>query len=103
MQASMVPPLLIAALVLILAVPYVRRFRHPESRPVAAYLIFVLAFLAGAAVLYGILTTLLFVFGVGHVLSTVRGAAVFLVLDLVPPLILAHYLIRRPPREAPMP
>lgn len=88
------------AIFLGLAALYVRRARHPQLKPLAAYLIFVMVFTVAAFVLFGVLTYLAEASGWLWVLDRPAGAALFLVLVFAPALALARWQIRRPPRQA---
>jgi hypothetical protein len=79
------------------------RTRHPESKPLAAYLIFVIAFSMMAAVLFGMLTSLLVGIGAADRLEQPLSALLFLALVFAPGFFLARALIRRPPRRSPLP
>ena len=83
--------------------PYVQRVRHPGMAPLAAYLLFVTTFSALAAVLFGMITTLLAGVGRGALLDRPLGVILFLVLGFVPGILMARWLIQRPLRRAPLP
>jgi hypothetical protein len=94
---------LIWLVLLIVAWPYTQRVQHPDSKPLAAYLVFVISFSAMAAVLFGMLTTLLMATGRVELLYQPLGVALFLIIVCVPSFLLARALIRRRPRRAPLP
>jgi len=84
---------------LVAAIFYTRRVRHPEARPLAAYLIFVIAFTVGSFVIFAALTYLLRVFGHVEALADPIAAAPFLVLVFVPAFFLARWQLRKPPHR----
>ena len=86
---------------MLLAIPYVRRARHPRAELVAAYMVFVILFSVGAVVMYSLL-----ILGLGwinrlDVLGHPLGAATFLALVLVPAFLLARWQLKKPPRQTP--
>lgn len=86
---------------LLLAIPYALKARHPETKAVAAWTIFVLSFTVIAATIYAVLIIVAASTGIGHWIQTAAGALAFLFLIFAPALILATYIIRRPPRRRP--
>jgi hypothetical protein len=84
---------------LVLAIPYVRRARHPLTQPLAAYLVFVAVFSLCAGALFLTLTWLLAFLDLTDWLEHPVGADLFLALVFVPALLLARWQIRRPPRR----
>ena len=84
------------------AIPYAARIRHPEQKPLAAYLIFLFTFIAGVAVLFNLLAWLAEIFDLGSVLDHPLLALLFVALIVLPPLALATWLARQPPwRQGP--
>jgi uncharacterized protein (DUF2062 family) len=83
--------------------PYVRRARHPAMGPVVAYLIFVVAFSAMAAVLFGMATSLLASMSWADMLAHPLTAVPLLALVFAPSFLLGRWLIQRQPRRAPLP
>lgn len=83
--------------------PYVQRVRHVGMSPLAAYLIFVSTFSALAAVLFGMMTTLVAASGPDAPVGRPAGVVVFLVVGFVPGLVMGRWLIRRPLRRMPLP
>lgn len=81
------------------AVPYVARMRHPQQKPLAAYLIFLFAFIAGVAVLFNLMAWLAELFDLGSLLNQPLIAVLFVLLVCLPPLALATWLVRLPPRR----
>ncbi|MGA9575877.1 MAG: hypothetical protein WBS20_18185, partial [Lysobacterales bacterium] len=89
---------IVAAVVLLAAaIPYVMRIRHPKQKPLAAYLIFVLAFAVTYAVIFNLLALMANVFGLGAALDDILPALIFLFLVFVPAVFLATWLARKPP------
>ncbi len=86
---------------LLAAIPYVRTARHPATKPLAAYLIFVLAFSAVAAVVYALLGFAFAAADAGWFIRTPVGAVIFLFAVFVPGALIGHRLIRKPPRRSP--
>ncbi|WP_420564763.1 hypothetical protein [Thalassobaculum sp.] len=88
---------------LVAAVFYVRRARHPDARPLAAYLIFILAFTASAFVAF--VTVSMILVGLDRSDATAHpvGAALFLVLVFAPAFVIGRWQIRKPPRPSPEP
>ncbi len=88
----------------ILAVPIVRRIRHPDQRPFAAYLIFVMLFTVSAAVLFAVFSSLALALGFSQALERPFPAVVFLLLIFGPAFALAVWQARKPRwRKAPPP
>lgn len=91
-------------IVLLAAMPYVARIRHPEQRPFAAYLIFVSVFAVAAVVLFGALTLAVGALGLTEWLAQPVPAVAFLILVFLPALLLAGWQARKPPwRQGPPP
>lgn len=84
---------------LVLAIPYVRRGRHPSARPLAAYLVFVLLFSLCAAALFLAITWLLAGLNRTDWLNHPMGAAIFLALVFAPAFLVARWQLHRPPRQ----
>ena len=93
---------LIGVGLLVAAIPYVMRIRHPRQKPLAAYLIFVFVFAAVAAVLFRLLVWLAGMLGLGDALGDPGPALLFITLVFLPALVLATWQARKPPwRQAP--
>lgn len=88
---------------LIAAVLYTQRERHPSSKPLAAYLIFVTVFSVAAFVIFGAVVFLLQALGYGAVLGNPVVAVIFLILVFAPAFLLGRWQLRKPPRQGPMP
>ena len=86
---------------MLLAIPYVRRTRHPRAEPLAAYMVFVILFSVGAIVMYSVLILLLGWVDRLEVLHRPRGAATFLALVFAPAFLLARWQLKKPPRQTP--
>ena len=84
-------------LLLIAAVPYVRRIRHPDQRPLAAYLIFVTVFGLALLILAAAVGWLLSLFELDHLLGDPFAAVVVVALVSVPAFIVASWQARKPP------
>lgn len=78
---------------------YTRRARHPDTPPLAAYLIFVTVFSAAGFFLFAILALLLQSVGLARMLDGPIGAAAFLLAVFVPAFLLARWQLRKPPRR----
>ena len=89
--------LLAGAAILGVAIPYVMRIRHPEQKPLAAYLIFVSVFVTAAIVLYSLLAWLALKLGREAGLGHTGPALLFLVLVFLPAIVLASWQARKPP------
>jgi hypothetical protein len=95
---------IIGVAILAVAALYVARIRHPQQKPLAAYLIFVSAFVAGSAVLFSLLARLASRLGLGAALTEPFAMLLFLALVFLPALVLATWLARKPPwRRGPPP
>lgn len=87
----------------ILAVPFVRRIRHPNQRPFAAYLIFVTVFTLVAGILFLLLSWLALTLELSGALERVVPAIVFLLLVFSPAFWIATWQAAKPhrPRSPP--
>lgn len=95
------PGIVLWVVLMLLAIPYTRRARHPRTTPLAAYMTFVMLFSVGAAVTYVLLLMLL---GWSDRLAYLRhplGATIFLALVFVPAFLLGRWQLKKPPRQAP--
>lgn len=93
---------IVVLILLLTAIPYVARIRHPGQRPFAAYLVFVSVFAVVSAVTFALLAAAANALGLGELLERSVPALVFLVLVFVPALLLARWQARKPPwREGP--
>lgn len=89
--------IVIGVLILLAAMPYIARIRHPEQKPLAAYLIFITVFIISATVLFNLFVWLLFKLDLGNTLSAPVPALLFLAVVLIPAIIIARWLARKPP------
>lgn len=84
---------------LVAAILYTRRVRHPNARPLAAYLIFVIVFTVSAFVMYAGLIILLQVSGHVDDLVDPIAAALFLAAVFIPAFFIARWQLRKPPKQ----
>jgi hypothetical protein len=89
--------LLLGAGLLVAAIPYVRRIRHPQQKPLAAYLIFVSVFIMVAAVLFRLLLWLADRLAPGVTLDDPGPALLFIALVFLPAVALATWQVSKPP------
>jgi hypothetical protein len=82
-----------------LALPWVRRAKHPRVRPLAAFLLF--SVVSGS--LYFALLWIALAVGWAPVLAKAPGVLLFLALVFVPAFLFARWMIKRPPLERPPP
>jgi hypothetical protein len=92
---------LVWLVLLLLAIPYVRAARHPDSKPLAAYMIFLTVFSVAAYVLFGVLIALIGALKGADFLATPLAAVLVFVLSAVPAFFLARWQIRRAPGKPP--
>lgn len=78
---------------------YATRARHPDIKPVAAFMIFALVFTTIAFVIYAALTIVVQALGATASLDNPLVAAVFLAAVFLPAFFGARRMIRRPPRR----
>jgi len=95
------PFLIIWAVILALAYPYVQRAKHPDAKPLAAYLIFVTVLSTATVVLFFALGQLFQAAGWAGLLAHTAFAPVLLVLVFGPAFLLARWVLRLPPRRPP--
>ena len=88
---------------LALAFPYVRRARHPDVKPLAAFMIFVIVFSLVGSLLFLALSWLALGAGLAPLLGQPLGALAFLALVFSPAFLFARWMIRRPPLNRPIP
>lgn len=93
--------LLIWLALMLLAIPYVRRAKHPRADFVSAYMVFVILFSVAAVVMYTLLLLLLGGLSGLEWLHHPIGAAAFLVLVFGPAFLLGRWLLKKPPRGMP--
>ena len=96
--------ILIGFTLLVLAIPYVASIRHPQQKPLAAYLIFIFIFAVASVVLYSLLLLLSSILDLTAALKHPLPALVFLLLIFLPAIALARWQARKPPwRQVPPP
>ena len=96
--------ILIGITVLVIALPYVWRIRHPQQKLFAAYLIFVTIFVVSSFVLYRLLVLLVGILELADPLNRLLPAVVFISLIILPASALATWQARKPPwRQGPPP
>jgi hypothetical protein len=89
--------ILVGLIVLAVTIPIVARIRHPDQKPLAAYLIFMTVFMVAAMVLFSTLGWLTGMLGLGAVLSNTGPALILTILSVPPALALAIWQVRKPP------
>jgi len=93
-----------AWIVLLLAAwPYVQRVRHPATKMLAAYLVFVSTFSLVAGALFIGLTWLMGLTRIGRAADTPIGMVVFLALIFGVALLSARAYLERPPHQERLP
>jgi hypothetical protein len=85
-------------LFLIAAVLYTQREKHPDAKPVAAYMIFVIVFTVTAFVLFAAITFILDAAGYIDALESPVVAVIFLILVFGPAFLLGRWQLKKPPR-----
>jgi heme A synthase len=101
MMASQSLGIILWVVLMLLAIPYVRRARHPRAQPLAAYMVFVILFSVGAIVMYTVLLMLLGWIDGFDYLHHPLGAAAFLALVFIPAFLLGRWQLKKPPRQVP--
>ncbi len=92
---------LIGVAILLAAVPYVRAARHPDSKPLAAYLIFVTVLSVVGAGLFWLALTIAAMLLEPASLSQSWVAFLIIALIAAPAVLAARWAITRPPRQSP--
>ena len=80
---------------------YVQKFKRPEAKPLAAWLIFVTTLSAAVILIFVSLSYLAASIGLLPFIDRPLGAALLLVSVFVPAFLLAHWMMRRRPTPAP--
>ncbi|MGF1612223.1 MAG: hypothetical protein ACFCUQ_22715 [Kiloniellales bacterium] len=88
---------------LVAAIFYCRHARHAQTRPLAAYLIFVIVFTVSSFVIFTALSLLLQALGQAGAISHPAGAALFLTVVFIPAFFIARWQLRKPPRASKVP
>jgi len=83
--------------VLVASMPYVNHIRHPDQQPVAAYLIFMFAFLVSAAAFYGLLSLLPGMLETESQPGEILDTVFILLLVFTPAFLTARWLAGKPP------
>jgi hypothetical protein len=86
------------AILLVAAFFYTRRARHPDAKPLAAYLIFVTVFSAVAFVLFGAALSLLQATGTADLMDRPSAILALLAFVFVPAFLAGRWQLRKPPR-----
>ena len=95
--------LIIWLILLVLAVPYVRRAKHPQVKTLAAVLLFVMLFSVVSGSLFFALSWIAVVTGRASALSNAFLALLFLALVFMPAFLFARWMIKRPPLNRAVP
>lgn len=90
---------MIGVALLVAAIPYVARIRHPRQKPLAAYLIFVSLLVLGVAVFFNLLTWVVRIMGLETLLGNTGPALVFIAICFLPAIVLATWFARKPPSD----
>src|SRR5512139_1530768 len=95
--------LVIWLILLALAFPYVRRVKHPQVKPLAAFLLFAMLFSVVSGTLYFALLWVVLKVGWAAMLASAFSALAFLALVFAPAFLFARWMIKRPPLNRPVP
>jgi prolipoprotein diacylglyceryltransferase len=90
-------------ILLALAFPYVRRARHPQSKTLAAFLLFVTLFSVVGATLFYVLTGVAVALGRAEALNNPLWALLLVAMTFIPAFLAARWIIKRPPWDRPVP
>lgn len=90
-------------ILLAFAFPYVRRAKHPEVKPLAAFLLFAMLFSVVSGSVFFALSWLVLKLGWAPALAGAFWALLFLALVFVPAFLFARWMIKRPPLNRPVP
>ncbi|MGF1594001.1 MAG: hypothetical protein ACFCUW_12010 [Kiloniellaceae bacterium] len=85
--------------IMIGAIFYTQEARHPDTKPLAAYLIFITVFSAAAFFIFSSLTVLLAMADLTALLDNPLVAAVFLLAVFAPAFLLGRWQLHKPPRR----
>lgn len=85
------------------AIFYTQEARHPDTRPLVAYFVFVTLFSIVAAAIFGALILLLRALERTAVLEHPAAAVAFLVVVFLPAFFIANRQLRKPPRAPALP
>lgn len=95
--------LTIVIVLLVAAAVYTTWAKHPDTRPLAAYLIFVLPFSATAFVIFAASITLLQLAGKLDFLAHPVSAVLLVLIIVVPAFIVGRWQLGKPPRSRRLP
>ncbi|MGD8783361.1 MAG: hypothetical protein PVF28_07120 [Thioalkalispiraceae bacterium] len=88
--------------ILVISIPIVIRIRHPQQKPLAAYLIFITVFVLIAFFLFSLLMSFITNAGLETLLHQPLLIILFHVLVFIPALVVAIWLAAKPPwRQGP--
>jgi hypothetical protein len=93
----------ITIVLLIAAAIYSTRVKHPETKPLAAYLIFVVSFSTVSFVIFAAAISFLRLVDYSHVLTHPVGALILLLTAAVPAFIVGRWQIRKTPKARRLP
>jgi hypothetical protein len=83
--------------IMLVSMPYVHYIHHPQQTFLAAYLIFILAFILAAVVLFMLLGWLAALLNLGAGIGNTSRLVVFFALVFVPAFAFASWQARKPP------
>jgi hypothetical protein len=82
---------------------YTQEARHPDTRPMAAFFVFVAVFSVSAFAAFAMLTLLIQEAGLTESLSNPGVAIAFLLAVFVPAFLAGRWQVRKPPRQQGVP
>ena len=91
--------LVLWAVLLIAAAFYTKWARHPDAKPLAAFMIFVIVFSVFSFVVFATLAAILQALGRTEILTNPAVAILFLLVVFVPAFLVARWQLRRPPHR----
>jgi len=94
---TFIQPTALLLFFLLASAPYVARIRHPEQRPLAAYLLFTIISLSAFLVLFVLVARLLTSLGMAGLLDGPLAAGVYILLLAVPSIALGRWQARKAP------
>lgn len=86
---------------IVMAIPYVRHARHPDTKPLAAYLIFVMTFSVTSGVLFWGALWIARWIGAGNLLDASGALVALLAIVFIIAFAVARWQLRLPPKKAP--
>jgi len=90
---------ILVALVIVAAWPYAQLVKHERHAPLAGYLLFTSVLILCAAALFLVIMSVAAAAGLTSYLSGSLAAVLTLAAILVPAVLLARHVVRRPPRR----